>query len=110
MTDFDELRDLADETRAYIQMSDDKAFALRAIVISHDVVLGIYPCAEGMGLHVIKGDEFSARSRTQTRFANTPTPPSQFRTGNRRKRFRRLWLRHIIFPYETMVSPIRKGR
>ena len=31
--------------------------ALRAIVISHDVVLGIYPCAEGMGLHVIKGDE-----------------------------------------------------
>jgi hypothetical protein len=55
--DFDELRDLADETRAYIQMSDDKAFALRAIVIGHDVVLGIYPCAEGMGLHVIKGDE-----------------------------------------------------
>ena len=57
MIDFDELRDLANETRAYIQMSDDKAFALRAIVISHDVVLGIYPSAEGMGLHVIKGDE-----------------------------------------------------
>ncbi len=57
MIDFDELRDLADEARAYIQMSDDKAFALRAIVISHDVVLGIYPSAEGMGLHVIKGDE-----------------------------------------------------
>jgi hypothetical protein len=57
MIDFDELRGLADETRAYIQMSDDKAFALRAIVISHDVVLGIYPSAEGMGLHVIKGDE-----------------------------------------------------
>jgi hypothetical protein len=55
--DFDELRDLADEARAYIQMSDDKAFALRAIVISQDVVLGIYPSAEGMGLQVIKGDE-----------------------------------------------------
>jgi hypothetical protein len=55
--DFDELRDLADEARAYIQTSDDKAFALRAIVISHDVVLGIYPSAEGVGLHVIKGDE-----------------------------------------------------
>jgi hypothetical protein len=53
----DELRDLADETRAYIQMSDDKAFALRAVVISHNVVLGIYPSVEGMGLHVIKGDE-----------------------------------------------------
>ena len=57
MIDFDELRDLADEARAYIQMSDDKAFALKAIVISHDLVLGIYPSAEGIGLHVIKGDE-----------------------------------------------------
>ena len=57
MIDFDELRDLADEARAYIQMSDDKAFALKAIVISHDVVLEIYPSAEGIGLHVIKGDE-----------------------------------------------------
>ena len=54
MIDFDELRDLANETRAYIQMSDDKAFALRAIVISHDVVLGIYPSAEGMGLNIMK--------------------------------------------------------
>ena len=57
MIDLDELRDLADETRAYIQMSDNKAFALRAIIIGHDVVLGIYPSVEGIGLHVIKGDE-----------------------------------------------------
>ena len=97
MIDFDELRDLADETRAYIQMSDDKAFALRAIVISHDVVLGIYPCAEGMGLHVIKGDELLRQIANSNEVANTPTPPSQFRTGNGRKRFRRLWLRHIVF-------------
>jgi hypothetical protein len=58
MIDFDELRGLADATRAYIQMSEDKAFALRAIIAGHDVVLGIFPSAEeGVGLHVIKGDE-----------------------------------------------------
>jgi hypothetical protein len=56
--DFDELRDLADEIRYFIQRSDDKAGALRIVVSAHDVVLGIYPSdSEGMGLHVIKGDE-----------------------------------------------------
>ena len=58
MIDFNQLRDLADDTRAYIQMADDKAFALRAIIAGNDVVLGVYPTAEqGMGLHVIKGDK-----------------------------------------------------
>lgn len=55
--DFDELRGLADEIRHFIQMSDDKAGALRVVVTAHDVVLGIYPSDGGMGLHVIKGDE-----------------------------------------------------
>ena len=57
MIDFNELRGLADETRAFIQMSEDKALALRAVIAGHDVVLGIYPSNEGVGLHVIKGDE-----------------------------------------------------
>ena len=58
MIDFDELRGLADEVRTFIQMSDDKAQALRAVIAGHDVVLGIYPSADqGVGLHVIKGDE-----------------------------------------------------
>ncbi len=62
MIDFDELRGLADETRAYIQMYDDKALALRAVIAGHDVVLGIYPSdEEGVGLHVIKGDELLRR-------------------------------------------------
>ena len=62
MIDFDQLRGLADETRAYIQMSEDKAFALRAVIAGHDVVLGIYPSEEeGVGLHVIKGDELLRR-------------------------------------------------
>jgi hypothetical protein len=56
--DFDELRGLADATRIFIQMSEDKALALRAVVAGYDVVLGIFPSQEqGVGLHVIKGDE-----------------------------------------------------
>jgi hypothetical protein len=56
--DFEELRARADEIRHFIQMSEDKARALRVVISQHDVVLGIFPCAaEGMGLHVIKGHE-----------------------------------------------------
>ena len=58
MIDFDELRGLAADVRTLIQMSEDKALALRAVIAGHDVVLGIYPSPEeGIGLHVIKGDE-----------------------------------------------------
>ena len=58
MIDFDELRGLADEVRTFIQMSEDKALALRAVVAGHDVVLGIFPSPDqGVGMHVIKGDE-----------------------------------------------------
>ena len=58
MIDFDELRGLADKTRHFIRTSDDHALALRVVVSEYDVVLGIFPSAsEGMGLHVIKGEE-----------------------------------------------------
>lgn len=57
MIDFDELRGLAAEIRHFIQMSEDKAGALRVVVTAHDVVLGIYPSEGGMGMHVIKGEE-----------------------------------------------------
>ncbi|MCP4618301.1 MAG: hypothetical protein GY844_17930 [Bradyrhizobium sp.] len=57
MIDFDELRGLADDVRTFIQMSEDKALALRAVIAGHDVVLGIFPSQEeGIGMHVIKGD------------------------------------------------------
>ncbi len=57
MIDFDELRGLAAEIRQFIQMSDDKAGALRVVVTAHDVVLGIYPSNGGMAMHVIKGED-----------------------------------------------------
>ena len=56
MTEFEELRELAAQTRHIIGASHDKVWALKAIVRAHDVVLGIYPAPEGLGLHVIKGD------------------------------------------------------
>ena len=62
MIDFEELRGRADETRHFIQMSEDKARALRVVVAQHDVVLGIFPSASDvMGLHVIKGQEVLRR-------------------------------------------------
>ena len=56
MTEFEELRQLAAQTRHFIGSSDDKVLALRAVVHAHDVVLGIFPANDGLGLHVIKGD------------------------------------------------------
>ena len=58
MIDFDQLRGFADDVRTFIQMSEDKALALRAVIAGHDVVLGIFPSPDqGVGMHVIKGDE-----------------------------------------------------
>jgi hypothetical protein len=56
VTEFEELRQLAAETRNFISSSHDEVWALKAVVQAHDVVLGIFPGPEGMGLHVIKGD------------------------------------------------------
>jgi hypothetical protein len=56
VTEFEELRQLADQNRNFINSSGDEALALRAIVHAHDVVLGIFPASDGLGLHVIKGD------------------------------------------------------
>lgn len=56
MTDFDELCQLAQKTREYIRDAGNRVSALRAVLYSHDIVLGIFPANEGFGLHVIKGD------------------------------------------------------
>jgi hypothetical protein len=56
LTEFDELQQLASETRSFIETSHNRVWALQAVVYAHDVVLGIYPDSEGLGLHVIKGD------------------------------------------------------
>ena len=57
MIDFDELRSLAADVRIFIEASDDKAGALKAVVNAYDVVLGIFPSSAGMDLHVVKGTD-----------------------------------------------------
>ena len=64
MDNFDELRDLAADVRAFIENSRDPAGALRDVVAAYDVVLGIFPSGEGMGLHVVKGSSVLDRLAT----------------------------------------------
>jgi hypothetical protein len=61
---FDDLRDLAADVRAFIESSRDPAAALRDVVAAYDVVLGIYPSDDGMGLHVVKGSSLLDRLAT----------------------------------------------
>jgi len=71
---FDELRELAADVRVFVDIAEDKAEALKAVIAAYDVVLAIFPSQEGMGLHVIKGkailDEI-ANSRTHTTYSHT---------------------------------------
>lgn len=79
MLDFDELRELAADVRVFVDVAEDKAEALRAVIAAYDVVLAIFPSEDGvgfqgMGLHVIKGKEILdeiSRSRTHTVYSHT---------------------------------------
>lgn len=74
MLDFDELRELAADVRVFVDLAEDKAEALRAVITAYDVVLAIFPSGGGMGLHVIKGSEILdeiAKSRTNAIYSHT---------------------------------------
>nr|WP_249803653.1 hypothetical protein [Bradyrhizobium sp. 21] len=72
--DFHELRELAADVRVFVDIAEDKAEALCAVIAAYDVVLAIFPSEQGMGLHVIKGGEILdqiARSRTHATYSHT---------------------------------------
>ncbi|WP_426406900.1 hypothetical protein [Bradyrhizobium ganzhouense] len=74
MLDFDELRELAADVRVFVDVAEDKAEALRAVIGAYDVVLAIFPSGDGMGLHVIKGKEILdkiSKSRSHTSYSHT---------------------------------------
>lgn len=74
MLDFHELRELAADVRIFVDMAEDKAEALRAVIAAYDVVLAIFPSNEDMGLHVIKGGQILdkiARSGTNAVYSHT---------------------------------------
>jgi hypothetical protein len=72
--DLDELRELAADVRVFIDLAEDKAAALRQIIAAYDVVLGIYPSGDEIGLHVVKGrhvlDQI-AKSQTTAMYTHT---------------------------------------
>ncbi|KYG99713.1 hypothetical protein [Bradyrhizobium sp. DOA1] len=61
MLDFNELRELAADVRIFVDVAEDKAEALRAVIAAYDVVLAIFPSGDGVGLHVVKGKEILDR-------------------------------------------------
>jgi hypothetical protein len=72
--DFNELRELAADVRVFVDIAEDKAEALRAVIAAYDVVLAIFPTEEGVGLHVIKGSQILdkiAKSRTHAIYSHT---------------------------------------
>jgi hypothetical protein len=72
--DFEELRELAADVRVFIDLAEDKAAALRDIIDAYDVVLGIFPSGDEMGLYVIKGRqiiESIAKSNSSAAYAHT---------------------------------------
>lgn len=74
MLDFHELRELAADVRIFVDVAEDKAAALRAVIAAYDVVLAIFPTGDGMGLHVIKGKEILegiAAARTHAMHSHT---------------------------------------
>ena len=74
MIEFEELRQLASDTRTFIETSHNRVWALQAVVYGHDVVFGIYPDSDGLGFHVIKGDDIFreiAHHRTHIDYTHT---------------------------------------
>jgi hypothetical protein len=62
--DFEELRELAADVRLFISLAEDQAAALRDVISAYDVVVGIYPSGDDMGLHVVKGRQILERIAT----------------------------------------------
>lgn len=74
MLDFHELRELAADVRIFVDVAEDKAEALRAVIAAYDVVLAIFPAGDGMGLHVIKGKQILdgiATAQTHAMYSHT---------------------------------------
>ena len=74
MVDFEELRELAADVRIFIDAAEDKAAALRDVVAAYDVVFGIFPSEDGIGIHVVKGRHIldkMAKSRPNALYTHT---------------------------------------
>ena len=99
MLDFDELRELAADVRLFVDLAEDKAEALRAVIAAYDVVLAIFPSNEGIGLHVIKGSEILdriAKSRTHAMYSHTAIAVPDLEHAE--------LLKHLTAPVEQRIA------
>jgi hypothetical protein len=74
MFDFHELREIAADVRIYVDAAEDKASALRDVIAAHDIVLGIFPSGDGIGIYAVKGKhilEKIANSKTTAHHTHT---------------------------------------
>jgi hypothetical protein len=97
--DFDELRELAADVRVFVDLAEDKAGALRAVIAAYDVVLAIFPSNEGIGLHVIKGSEILdriAKSRTHAMYSHTAIAVPDLEHAE--------LLKHLTAPVEQRIA------
>jgi hypothetical protein len=72
--DFEELRELAADVRLFVSLAEDQAAALRDVISAYDVVVGIYPSGDDMGLYVVKGRHILdqiAQSKTDAMYSHT---------------------------------------
>jgi len=74
MFDFHELREIAADVRIFIDAADDKAAALRHVIAAYDVVLGIFPSTDGIGIYPVKGRQILediAGNKTSAMYTHT---------------------------------------
>lgn len=74
MLDFEELRELAADVRLFVSLAEDQAAALRDVISAYDVVVGIYPSGDDMGLYIVKGRHILdqiATSKTDAMYCHT---------------------------------------
>ncbi len=74
MFDFHELREIAADVRIFIDAAEDKAAAIRDVIAAYDIVLGIFPAADGIGIFPVKGKailERIAKNTTSGRYTHT---------------------------------------
>lgn len=74
MFDFHELREIAADVRIFVDAAEDKASALRDVIAAYDIVLGIFPTTDGIGIYAVKGRhilEDIAKNKTSALYTHT---------------------------------------
>jgi hypothetical protein len=97
--DFEELRELAADVRVFIDLADDKAAALRGVIAAYDVVVGIFPSGDDMGLYVVKGRHILdkiAKSTTHASYTHIAIAVPDVRQAER--------LRHMTEPQAVKLA------